>query len=145
VLGHCPRTVITSAARSCEVCEASRGEAPPPRIRFLNAPDAWRDYWEGDVGGGPQATSLEEALELAAAGCGLVTAPALVAHRYPRPDLRYRPLTGGPQPAIHLAWRYGDSSLAVEALIGLAAELAKAGCASGLAWHAVAGSAMTAG
>lgn len=136
VLGHCPRTVITAAAHPGDVREAdgSRGDAPPPRIRFANAPDAWRDYWEVEVAGGPQASSLEEALELAAAGCGLITAPALVAHRYPRPDLWYRPLPGGPQPAIHLAWRYGDSSLAVEALIGLAAQLTKGGCAAGLAW-----------
>ncbi|MFI1202581.1 LysR substrate-binding domain-containing protein [Streptomyces sp. NPDC020883] len=60
-----------------------------------------------------------DALELVAAGVGVVMVPQSLARLYHRRDLTYRPLTGTPQSGVALSWREDRTTDQVEDFIGI--------------------------
>ncbi|MFF2806624.1 LysR family substrate-binding domain-containing protein [Streptomyces sp. NPDC058000] len=60
-----------------------------------------------------------DALELVAAGVGLLVVPQSLARLYHRRDLTYRPITGTPQSRVALSWREDRTTDQVEDFIGI--------------------------
>ncbi len=60
-----------------------------------------------------------DALELVAAGVGVLIVPQSLARLYHRRDLTYRPLTGTPQSQVALSWREDRTTDQVEDFIGI--------------------------
>jgi DNA-binding transcriptional LysR family regulator len=60
-----------------------------------------------------------DALELVAAGVGLVVIPQSLARLHHRRDLAYRPLTDAPQSKVVLSWPEDETSDLMEQLIGI--------------------------
>jgi DNA-binding transcriptional LysR family regulator len=60
-----------------------------------------------------------DAVELVAAGVGLLVVPQSLARLHHRRDLTYRPLTGGPQSQVALAWREDATTDLVDDFIGI--------------------------
>lgn len=78
--------------------------------------------WPGDRPGtaptfGPTTTA--EAVELVAAGVGVLVLPLSVARLHHRRDLLHRPLTGAPESSVVLAWPDAENSEEMEELIGI--------------------------
>lgn len=100
-----------------------------PHVQFDQATASWRDAWtpRGVSGVDPpwasNARTFEEALDLAAAGCGVVMAPALVSERHPRTDVRFVPVIDMPPVPIHVAWRHDDASSVVAEFVAAVREL----------------------
>ncbi|MEV6263714.1 LysR family substrate-binding domain-containing protein [Streptomyces sp. NPDC051784] len=63
--------------------------------------------------------TTEDAIELVAAGIGLLVVPQSLARLYHRKDLTYRPLTGAPESRIALSWPEEKTTDLVEEFIGI--------------------------
>jgi DNA-binding transcriptional LysR family regulator len=63
--------------------------------------------------------TTEDAVELVAAGVGLLAVPQSLARLYHRRDLTYRPLTDAPQSTVALSWPEEATTDLVEDLIGI--------------------------
>jgi DNA-binding transcriptional LysR family regulator len=78
--------------------------------------------WPGDRPGRPAAHRPEttaEAVELVAAGVGLLVVPQSLARLHHRRDLTYRPLADAPGSPIALAWPDAENTELMEELIGI--------------------------
>ncbi|MBB4688354.1 LysR substrate-binding domain-containing protein [Amycolatopsis jiangsuensis] len=60
-----------------------------------------------------------DAIELVAAGVGLLVVPQSLARLHHRRDLTYRTLTDAPQSCVALSWPEGETSALVEQFIGI--------------------------
>lgn len=60
-----------------------------------------------------------DAVELVAAGVGLLVVPKSLARLYHRRDLTYRPVTGAPESRVALSWRQDATTDLVEDFIGI--------------------------
>ncbi|MPV39008.1 LysR family substrate-binding domain-containing protein [Georgenia subflava] len=65
------------------------------------------------------AMTVEQAIEVAASGAGIVIVPLSLARLYHRKDVTHRPVTGVAESQIGLAWRVDDDDPRVEAFIGI--------------------------
>ncbi|WP_328324958.1 LysR family transcriptional regulator substrate-binding protein [Kribbella sp. NBC_00382] len=65
----------------------------------------------------PETTAL--AIELVAAGVGLLVVPQSLARLHHRKDLTYRPITDAPESQVVLSWPEGEPSELMEQLIGI--------------------------
>lgn len=63
--------------------------------------------------------TTKEAVEMVAAGVGLLVVPQSLARLHHRRDLTYRPVTGVPQSSVALAWLAEETSDLMEQLIGI--------------------------
>ncbi|MFF4505859.1 LysR family transcriptional regulator substrate-binding protein [Streptomyces sp. NPDC001401] len=63
--------------------------------------------------------TTEDAVELVAAGVGLLVVPQSLARLYHRKDLTYRPLVDGPESSVALAWPEDATTDLVEDFIGI--------------------------
>ncbi|MFF4703239.1 LysR family substrate-binding domain-containing protein [Streptomyces sp. NPDC001288] len=63
--------------------------------------------------------TTEDAVELVAAGVGLLAVPQSLARLYHRRDLTYRPLTDAPQSTVALSWPEEATTELVEDFIGI--------------------------
>jgi len=60
-----------------------------------------------------------DAVELVAAGIGLLVVPQSLARLHHRKDLTYRPLTDAPQSRVALSWLEGETTEPMELFIGI--------------------------
>ncbi|MBQ0984259.1 LysR family transcriptional regulator [Streptomyces sp. F63] len=77
--------------------------------------------WEG-LPGQPakeRPATTADAVELVAAGVGLLVVPQSLARLHHRRDLTYRPLTDAPQSRVALSWREDATTDLVEQFIGI--------------------------
>jgi DNA-binding transcriptional LysR family regulator len=63
--------------------------------------------------------TTKDAIELVAAGVGLVIVPQSLARLYHRRDLTYRPLTDTPESRVALSWPEDETTDLMEQLIGI--------------------------
>jgi DNA-binding transcriptional LysR family regulator len=63
--------------------------------------------------------TTEDAIELVAAGVGLLVVPQSLARLYHRRDLTYRPVVDAPQSGVALSWREDATTDLVEDFIGI--------------------------
>ena len=78
--------------------------------------------WPGDRPGRTAAHSpatTAEAIELVAAGVGLLVVPQSLARLHHRRDLTYRPLTDAPGSGVGLAWPDAENTELMEEFIGI--------------------------
>ncbi|WP_181782180.1 LysR family substrate-binding domain-containing protein [Pseudonocardia pini] len=78
--------------------------------------------WPGDRPGRAAAyapATTEEAVELVAAGVGLLVLPQSLARLHHRRDLTYRPLTDAPGSGVGLAWPDAENTELMEEFIGI--------------------------
>lgn len=65
----------------------------------------------------PETTA--QAIELVAAGVGLLVVPQSLARLHHRKDLTYRPITDAPESRVVLSWPEGENSELMEQFIGI--------------------------
>src|SRR5690606_11962880 len=78
--------------------------------------------WPGDRPGRAAAhdpATTAEAVELVAAGVGLLVVPQSLARLHHRRDLTYRPLTDAPGSGVALAWPDAENTDLMEEFIGI--------------------------
>jgi DNA-binding transcriptional LysR family regulator len=78
--------------------------------------------WPGDRPGRPAAlapATTAEAIELVAAGAGLLLVPQSLARLHHRRDLTYRPLADAPGSGVGLAWPDAENTELMEEFIGI--------------------------
>jgi DNA-binding transcriptional LysR family regulator len=77
--------------------------------------------WEQPPGLAAQhrPATTPEAVELVAAGIGLLVVPQSLARLHHRRDLTYRPITDVPQSNVALSWPEGETSELMEEFIGI--------------------------
>ncbi len=78
--------------------------------------------WPGDLPGHApafEATTTAEAIELVAAGVGLLVLPQSLARLHHRRDLAHRPVTDAPQSSVVLTWPDADNTELMEEFIGI--------------------------
>jgi DNA-binding transcriptional LysR family regulator len=78
--------------------------------------------WHGDRPGRAAASApvtTAEAIELVAAGVGLLVVPQSLARLHHRRDLTYRPLGGAPGSTVGLAWPDAENTELMEEFIGI--------------------------
>jgi DNA-binding transcriptional LysR family regulator len=63
--------------------------------------------------------TTKEAVELVAAGVGLLVVPQSLARLHHRKDLTYRPLTDAPQSSVALSWLEDETTDLIEHFIGI--------------------------
>jgi DNA-binding transcriptional LysR family regulator len=87
----------------------------------------WTSFWTLDEHRGrpPKTTdddvrSIDDALQVVAAGRAIATLPAWVADGLPHPGVLALPLRDGPEVRTRLVWRADDDKPAVHALVDLA-------------------------
>jgi DNA-binding transcriptional LysR family regulator len=88
-----------------------------PVLAPLDAVVPWPDAPGALIDHRPETTS--DAIELVAAGVGLLIVPQSLARLYHRKDLTYRPIAGAPACPVALAVPDGDQSPLVEEFIGI--------------------------
>jgi len=99
VLASQPRVAIVSAEHPAANKSSLPlgGLASETFLLPVNAPTSWIEEWTepyqrpGSSCRRRECSDFEEALNLVAAGLGVMTAPASVLESYPRPDLRFVP------------------------------------------------------
>jgi len=67
----------------------------------------------------PPPMTVEQAIEVAASGAGIVVVPMSVARLHQRKDVRYRPLTGVAHSRVGLAWLVSQEDPRVETFVGI--------------------------
>jgi len=67
----------------------------------------------------PRPESTKDAVELVAAGVGLLVVPQSLARLHHRKDLTYRPLTDVPQSRVALSWPEDETTDLMEQFIGI--------------------------
>ncbi|MDT0320412.1 LysR substrate-binding domain-containing protein [Streptomyces millisiae] len=77
--------------------------------------------WERPPGraANERPATTADAVELVAAGVGLLVVPQSLARLYHRRDLTYRPLTGVPESRVGLSWREDRTTELMEDFIGI--------------------------
>jgi DNA-binding transcriptional LysR family regulator len=78
--------------------------------------------WPGDLPGHAAAyepATTAEAIELVAAGVGLLVLPQSLARLHHRRDLAHRPVTDAPQSSVVLTWPDADNTELMEEFIGI--------------------------
>jgi DNA-binding transcriptional LysR family regulator len=78
--------------------------------------------WPGDLPGHAAAyepTTTAEAIELVAAGVGLLVLPQSLARLHHRRDLAHRPVTDAPRSSVVLTWPDADNTELMEEFIGI--------------------------
>ncbi|MDD7920250.1 LysR family substrate-binding domain-containing protein [Actinomycetospora callitridis] len=78
--------------------------------------------WPGDPPGHApafEATTTAEAIELVAAGVGLLVLPQSLARLHHRRDLAHRPVTDAPQSSVVLTWPDAENTELMEEFIGV--------------------------
>lgn len=78
--------------------------------------------WRGDLPGHAPASEVAttaEAIELVAAGVGLLLLPQSLARLHHRRDLVHRPMTDAPQSSVVLTWPDADNTELMEEFIGI--------------------------
>lgn len=95
-----------------------------------DAPDYWWDHHVPQktpsgalISRGARVGSFQELLTLVAAGKGVSTMAASVAVYYPRPDIKYIPVTDGGPNEVALVWRSGEQLSRIKALASVARSL----------------------
>jgi hypothetical protein len=78
----------------------------------------WDDH-PGEPSAMPAPATTAQAVELVAAGVGLLVVPQSLARLHHRRDLTFRPVTDAPGSTVALAWPAGTESDLVEELIGI--------------------------
>jgi DNA-binding transcriptional LysR family regulator len=68
---------------------------------------------------GERPGTTAQAIELVAAGVGLLVVPQSLARLHHRKDLTYRPITDAPESQVVLSWPEGEPSELMEQLIGI--------------------------
>lgn len=68
---------------------------------------------------GPRPETTADALATVGAGVGIVILPLSLVRANRRRDVAHRPLVGAPTSAVALAWMSEDTSLEIEALVGI--------------------------
>lgn len=113
VVGSCRRVVVAAVDHRLAECDfislqELRGEA---ELRASAAAADWTLQWtiagltgEPALGGG-DFTLFTEALDLVAAGHGILLAPDFAQRRFARADLCWIPLIGHEPVPVHMAWR----------------------------------------
>lgn len=109
-----PKEHFLSLAEEAEVTDLAVEVVLHPRDEAL--------AWPGDRPGKaasyvPETTA--EAIELVAAGGGLLVVPQSLARLHHRRDLVHRPLTDAPQSTVGLAWPEGENTDSMEEFIGI--------------------------
>jgi DNA-binding transcriptional LysR family regulator len=79
---------------------------------------AWADR-PGGASALPAPATTADAVELVAAGVGVLVVPQSLARLHHRRDLTYRPVTDAPTSSVGLAWLTDDASYLVEELVGI--------------------------
>ncbi|WP_405825561.1 LysR family substrate-binding domain-containing protein [Streptomyces sp. NBC_00838] len=78
--------------------------------------------WEGRLPGRPaneRPATTADAVELVAAGIGLLVVPQSLARLHHRKDLTYRPVSGAPESRVALSWPEARTTDLVEEFIGI--------------------------
>ncbi|GAB2876323.1 LysR substrate-binding domain-containing protein [Streptomyces mayteni] len=77
--------------------------------------------WERPPGrpANERPASTADAIELVAAGVGVLVVPQSLARLHHRKDLTYRPVTGAPESRVGLAWREDGTTELMERFIGI--------------------------
>ena len=78
--------------------------------------------WPGDLPGHApafEATTTAEAIELVAAGVGLLVLPQSLARLHHRRDLAHRPVTDAPRSSVVLTWPDAENTELMEEFIGI--------------------------
>jgi DNA-binding transcriptional LysR family regulator len=78
--------------------------------------------WPGDLPGHAaefEATTTAEAIELVAAGIGVLVVPQSLARLHHRRDLAHRPVTDAPQSSVVLTWPDAENTALMEEFIGI--------------------------
>jgi DNA-binding transcriptional LysR family regulator len=88
-----------------------------PRLLPLDDAIAWADAPGAPVDHRPETTA--DAIELVAAGIGVLIVPQSLARLYHRKDLTYRPITDAPACPVALAFPDGPQSTLLEEFIGI--------------------------
>ena len=88
-----------------------------PTLLPLDDVVAWAEAPGKPIDHRPETT--EAAIELVAAGLGVLIVPQSLARLYHRRDLTYRPITGAPTCAVALAFPVGPPSALVDEFIGI--------------------------
>ncbi|MBF4635355.1 LysR family transcriptional regulator [Agreia pratensis] len=92
-------------------------------IQHPDEVDGWSDIAtemiEGTRPDLPEPASVEDALDLVAAGTGIVVLPHSVARLHARKDVVARPVLDLPETQIALCWLAGDPSDRIEEFIGI--------------------------
>ncbi len=88
-----------------------------PRLLPLDDVVAWADAPGAIVDHRPETT--DSAIELVAAGLGVLIVPQSLARLYHRKDLTYRPIVDAPICAVALAFPAGSPSVLVEEFTGI--------------------------
>ena len=91
--------------------------AGEPTLLPLDDVVAWADAPGVPVEHRPETT--EDAIQLVAAGMGVLVVPQSLARLYHRRDLTYRPIADGPTCAVALAFPEGPPSALVEEFTGI--------------------------
>ncbi|KGM08428.1 LysR family transcriptional regulator, partial [Cellulomonas bogoriensis 69B4 = DSM 16987] len=86
-------------------------------IRTLDDPLTWQSH-PGQPAVGPPP-DVAGAVELVAAGVGLLVVPQSLARLHHRRDLTYRPLTGAPTSTVQLAWHPDRADERTETFVGV--------------------------
>ena len=108
-----PRDHLIAAAEEVTVADLADETLVIPADDVLT----WADLPAAVLGHRPSTTAA--AVELVAAGVGVLVVPQALARLYHRRDLTYRPVTDAPTSSVALAWpRDGHSDL-IEEMIGI--------------------------
>jgi DNA-binding transcriptional LysR family regulator len=79
---------------------------------------AWPDR-PGEASLLPPPPTTEDAVDLVAAGAGVLVVPQSLARLHHRTDLVYRPVTDAPTSTVHLAWVTERTTADVETFVGI--------------------------
>lgn len=108
-----PKDHVVTAAEEVTAADLADDFVLTPLDDTLN----WADP-PGEAATIVPATTAE-AIELVAAGVGLLIVPQSLARLHHRKDLTYRPLTDAPESSVALTWPDGEPSELMEQFIGI--------------------------
>jgi DNA-binding transcriptional LysR family regulator len=116
-----PRAHVVTAADDVTLADLTDETMLVPLddvLAWTDAPDGWAAGHPADNPGARPATTAE-AVELVAAGAGVLVVPQSLARLYHRRDLAYRVVTDAPTSAVALAWVRDRHTDLVEEMIGV--------------------------
>jgi DNA-binding transcriptional LysR family regulator len=109
-----PKEHVVSATEEATVADLADAIVLRPQDDTL----AWPDDPPGRSAAVAPATTAE-AIELVAAGIGLLVVPQSLARLHHRRDLTYRPLADAPGSGVGLAWPDAENTELMEEFIGI--------------------------
>jgi DNA-binding transcriptional LysR family regulator len=99
-------------------------------LQYADAPAAWNAFWSMDPRPdgsrprhGPPVRDMEEIVQYVRSGTGVAFLPASISIAFPRPDIAYVPVTGGPAGQIVLAWDASRESPLIQGFADAAREV----------------------